>query len=1599
MDNYISLDDLKLDNLEFKDAEDKNIAIDQVPKNDIAIIGVSCKFAEANNLNEYWDLLAKGKECIRNIPFNRKQDSDRYFDGSGINNKSEEIKYTRIGYLDEIDKFDCDFFGIIPNEARLMNPRQRLFLETAWSAIEDSGYGANKLQGTKTGIYVGLSDDGFNEYLEMIKEGLPSLMGLSTSGNIRSILASRLAYILDFKGPAIVIDTACSSSLVALHLACQSIKNDQCETALVGGVNIKILPKIDDENLVNIGNASSDYKIKTFDNEADGTNSGEGVAAILIKSLSNAIIDNDHIYAVIKGSAINNDGVSVGITAPNVEAQENVILDAWKDAHIDPKTITHIEAHGTGTKLGDPIEVNAIKNAFSRFTNKKQFCSISSVKTNIGHLDSLAGLSGLIKMVMAMKNRKIPPSLNFISPNKNIDFIDSPVYVNDKIIKWEPEGEFLRCGISSFGLSGTNCHVILEEPPKVEQDRIEVFKQHIFTLSAKTKEALCNLINAYIEFLEKEDVVLVDVCYTVNTGRGQNNYRIALVVENKRELINSLNKLMEGKLKNDTSKGIYYGEIKKNSQVRDLGEEVKNIIAGIREKPLNIEKSSLHILSSQYCRGIDIDFEDIYMGFGCKKVSLPTYQFDKKRLWIELDLKKKKLENVFFEEYKHPLMGFIALDSPNIKIYVSYLNVKEYWVLNEHMVNGSYAVPGTAYIEMAREIGKAHYGSSCNIVLKNVMFYNLLIVEEDVREVQAIVNIKDNNLELKVISKAKNGEWIRHSEALIYKDENQEDAKLYDIKKLVKKCNTAYIVERNDVSSNTEYILDGINKCDFETFNIVEEDTRSRGKLVQVGKRWHSISKLFTSNEGALCELEIPNIYENDLKDFYLHPAMMDCAVNSGNLLLDGLYLPYYYKEFRIFGPTPKKFYSYILKKGNTNNETGKFDILLLNEQGKAFGKITNYIVKKVHDFDLVGRSSSDINMYHSLGWVIENDYKVDKLDKLENDCILIFKDKRGISDQIIKKLLSNGKEVIEVELGEKYSKVNEFKFEIEGTEDDYEKLFNDLEQSPIRQVIHMMTVDNENINDVAKLKTSMKKGVYSLFYLTKAITKSIKRNIQLLLIADYAQGIDGKEITIKPHNASFFGIGKVIGEEYSKISVRCIDIDSSIEIDDLMKEIIYKSREGVVGYRNGSRYIQQLKKVDLQKLKDEKVNIRKNGVYIITGGMGGIGIEIAKYISSREQVNLIIIGRSEFSNRYQENEKNIYKIRIINEIKESGSSFNYYKADVASIEKLKQVIYDVKHKFGHIDGIVHSAGVAGDGFIFSKSNTKFSSVIRPKIQGTWLLDYLTDNEKLDFFIMFSSITSLNGGIGQSDYTAANAYMDSYVDFRRRRKPEQKTLTINWTAWNEVGMLANYLDQYGNDKNNLGKDNNEKGFKSIDKEEAIICFDNVLNKDIYKVIIGEIDYKVFGLYKDKLKFMLSKEILKLINIEASGEYYDDELNSEVKERKDEITLYDYDTLEKMVLKCWTKVLGLEQISVNDKFYEIGGDSILATYLVKELQKDFPSLLDISDIFSYPSISEISNYIYKTLKGDKCDGENENIDNILNKLVFGEINADEANKLI
>ncbi|CAM4457490.1 non-ribosomal peptide synthetase [Paenibacillus endophyticus] len=608
-------------NLRLDDEEiSQSCAIEDVSINEIAIIGMAIQAPGAENMDRFWENLQRGFDQVGPFPEGRLEDVKPYLKISGL--EDDLTRYHEGSFFQEIDKFDYSFFRISPKEASLMNPNQRLFLENSWKAIEDAGYGGEKIRGTRTGVFVGYNGDAFHDYKRLIDRFEPDVMSLAITGNLSSMMAGRLSYLLDLKGQAMTVDTACSSSLVAVHMAVRALRNRECEMAIAGSAKVNILPFHKD---IRIGIESSDARARTFDDRSDGTGAGEGGGTVLLKPLYAAKRDGDHIYAVIKGSAVNQDGRSSGLTAPDAGAQTDVICKAWEDAGINPETVGYVEAHGTGTKLGDPIEIEALQSAFRRYTDRRQFCSVGTLKTNIGHLDHAAGIAGLIKTALIMKHQAIPPIVHFERPNRKIDFIDSPVYVNDRNKPLEPAGNApRRCGISSFGMSGTNCHVVLEEAPLREASPHRVENEAaLFVLSAQSHETLLGWIDSYMEQADRlKSLSIKDICYTVATGRAHLSYRLAMLVRDTDDLWMKLKRISEIGLEAE-SEHVYFGNAGNAGELRaaDL-EQMRDDKAGI---------------CRLYVEGADIEWESFYSDENRYKASLPTYPFKRTRCWVDMD--------------------------------------------------------------------------------------------------------------------------------------------------------------------------------------------------------------------------------------------------------------------------------------------------------------------------------------------------------------------------------------------------------------------------------------------------------------------------------------------------------------------------------------------------------------------------------------------------------------------------------------------------------------------------------------------------------------------------------------------------------------------------------------------------------------------------------------------------------------------------------------------------------------------------------------------------------------------------------------------------
>ena len=519
-----------------KEARNKIEALERQKNEPIAIIGMGCRFpGGANSPEAFWELLSRGKEAIVPVP-SQRWDAEAYYDENpDLPNKT----YARYGgFLDAVDQFDPQFFGMTPREAIALDPQQRLLLEVSWEALENAGIAPQKLTGTQTGVFVGI---GLDDYAKrQIKQQIP-IDAYTGSGNAFCFASGRLSYFLGLQGPSLAIDTACSTSLVTVHLACQSLRNRESNLALAGGVSLMLSPEVT-LYLSKTRALSPDGRCKTFDKDANGYVRGEGCGMVVLKRFSDAISDGDNILGVIRGSAVNQDGPSSGLTVPNGSAQMAVIRQALENAKVKPEQISYLEAHGTGTALGDPIEVRGINNILCKDRSTDNPLMVGSVKTNIGHLEIAAGMASLLKVILSLKNQEIPPHLHFKELNPDLAAAATALKIPTASLPWQRTEEPRRAGISAFGLSGTNAHIIIEEPPQLSFNPSEVDRPaHLLTLSAKSDDALDDLAQKWVNYLEKNPQLnLADLAFSANTGRGQFNHRLAILAKSTLEAKDSL---------------------------------------------------------------------------------------------------------------------------------------------------------------------------------------------------------------------------------------------------------------------------------------------------------------------------------------------------------------------------------------------------------------------------------------------------------------------------------------------------------------------------------------------------------------------------------------------------------------------------------------------------------------------------------------------------------------------------------------------------------------------------------------------------------------------------------------------------------------------------------------------------------------------------------------------------------------------------------------------------------------------------------------------------------------------------------------------------
>jgi polyketide synthase PksN len=1283
---------------------------------DIAIIGVSGRYPQAGNIQEFWKNLREGKNCITEIPKDR-WDYNLYFDED--KNKPGKTYSKWGGFLSGVDQFDPLFFNISPREAQIMDPQERLFLECVYETLEDAGYTKEALGlqqsfglGGNVGVYVGVMYEEYQLYgaQEQI-QGRP----FAVPGNPSSI-ANRISYFFNFHGPSMAVDTMCSSSLTSIHLACQSLQRGGCEVAIAGGVNVSIHPN--KYLLLSQGKfASSKGRCESFGQGGEGYVPGEGVGALLLKPLAKAAADGDHIYGVIKGTAINHGGKTNGYTVPNPNAQASVMERAFQEAGIDPRTISYIEAHGTGTSLGDPIEIAGLTKAFQAYTKDKQFCAIGSAKSNIGHCESAAGIAGVTKVLLQLKYHQLVPSLHSRVLNPNIDFSNTPFIVQQEAREWkcpvvESQGETKEypriAGISAFGAGGANAHIVIEEyvSRNDEQSRIAVSLQNpaIIILSAKNEGCLCKQVERLIAAIqggEFSDTDLADIAYTLQVGREAMEERLAVFVRSLKELEEKLMSYVAGQ---DDIENLYRGQVKRNKEMLDVfsaDEDMSKITHAW------ITKGKYGKILDLWVKGLVFDWNQLYGDTKPHRISLPTYPFAKERYWIPEEGTRFRgsstLATPAITAAIHPLLHRNTSDLWEQRFSSTFTGQEVF--CENHIVDDQRILPGVVCLEMARAAVKQAAGGlteSRIIHLKNVVWAQSIAIVDQEIEVHIGLYPEDNGeVAYEIYSDPKEG----NTEPVVY---SQGRATL------------SMTAERPSVNLKTLQ-----SQCTQGSFTAAQyyETLRSAGS--EIDQKPQGIEKVYVGSQHVLAKLSLSSFERQN--QFVLSPSLMEVALQASIGLTNKSIMPAALEELEFLGRCTPVMWALIRYSDGSRagDKIERFDMDLCDEQGRICIRMKS-LSSRVLD-EKIGASASLGVLMLQPAWQEEDAARnVPAPDYAQH--IAIFCEVSAVAGHMKKKI--NGVRCITLQS------------EREGIEERFQDY-----------VIRVF----EEIQGILKGKTTGK-------VLIQVIT-SLQDEHQLFV------GLGGLLKTAQLENPKL--IGQLIEIEPEEVWEEIIEKLAENSRHPMDKHIRYQDKRCVADWSE-VKVSQEVQKIPW---KDQ-------GIYLITGGVGGLGQLFARdIVDTVKNATLILTGRSALS---------AVKQAELKKWEALGTRIEYQQMDVTQKAAVDSLLQYIQEHYGSLQGIIHSAGVIKDNFIFKKTKEELQAVMKPKVAGLVYLDQASKGLPLDFFILFSSIAGRLGNVGQADYAAANAFMDAYAKYRNTLVTSKErfgqTLSINWPLWQEGGM-------------------------------------------------------------------------------------------------------------------------------------------------------------------------------------------------------------------
>lgn len=1533
---------------------------------DIAIIGIDGKYPKADNLDEFWKHISLGEDCITEVPKERWEHS-RYFDKE--KGKKNKVYCKWGGFLNSVDEFDPLFFNITPKEAMVIDPQERLFLECAYHTIEDAGYTRESLGTDDIGVFVGVMNGHYQLYgAEELEKGHV----IDVRSTYASI-ANRVSYFFNFHGPSMAIDTMCSSSLASIHLACRSIRNGECEMAIAGGVNVIIHPAkyvfLSEQKF-----GSSEGKCRAFGNGGDGYVPAEGVGAFLLKPLKKAVRDCDHIYGVIRGSGMNHDGRTNGYTVPNPNAQAALIARVLDKASVNPENITYLEAHGTGTQLGDPIEIAGLTKAYQNNTMKTGYCYIGSVKDCIGHAESAAGVASITKVLLQMQHGKIAPSVYGGDVNEHIDFSRTPFKLTTELIDWEKPKAYGKrmAGVSSFGAGGSNVHILIEEyGEQAKTENRHQKKKWLFPLSASAKSVLMEYAAKYSKYLdqlctesclcggEKYDEIQTEITEQLSKylcvepdqiPAEESFYNLDLTAYDFEYLFAWIRRIYGVELS--------VGDIVECSTVGKLAAYVNRQRGGEHEFRPNDDNYGICV--EQFVRNLFEGRERMEYRLGILFTSVRDLHFKLKAFaatgaadGIQIFVTDKnadskdlpvfeEIQSDYFTERRMERIARCWVEDGDLewsRLYEgeplekmqglpTYPFRKEHLWLEQWEVERMPLPEQNSKNQEMRICEKICLNSSDSVLRDHYISGQYILA--GVAQVKYVIEVLRKYLSGERVI-LQNVYWLRplavkgEKEILIsMSGEEKIDFEVKDLDGIVYSRGTIQIdngrmtEERNFTIEN-----DGAEMAVYSSEEVYREFEQQD---IFYGPLFRGIERMQVGDRYAVTWI-------TGKSDEKMELAVFDGILQSLSGFTHGLdktYVPYMIGKAILKLPLGGTVRAELMKKdGNL------YDILVYTVSNELCAEFKDVCIK------LLPGEKHSMEYFFPIWKIVEEEKTAAGPGEFERSCLIAFGEES---------------EWTAVKLGEFIEGIGGKcrKTRIGSSISSSISALNDLKEF---DEIYYLDWAQEASRDVEE-------RIVPFFRFCKALIEAgcDERKLTLKLITNCAYSVENEEEN-HAYGAALIGFANTLRQEIPLWNICCMDVrKDEIERESVFIPLLYTEQAGRIALRSGKRYECVWRKYVPEATS--KRNYVVGGTYMILGGAGGIGFTLCEYLVKNYDARVVLVGRKKLEELSEKVQSGLERF--------SGRAY-YYSSDICNVLSLSGAVKYVRERFGHINGVIHSAANMHDSAVRNMKEEDLIRVVKPKVDGLTAMEEVFAAEKPDLVILFSSMQSMKENPGQANYAMANEYMDAYAASLQRNLGARVSV-INWGYWDSVGIAGDL--KY---KEPLVK----RGIYAIRAQEGMEALEKVLSGRKLQMSAIKIDHSRFQIeaLEDRFEAKVEqKKEMRSVQKKATGKVMD-----VIKETINEVL-----------------AIREEDIDITKQFSDYGVDSIIGVSMVSEINQKLNLQLKTTVLFDYVNVEKLAAYIEELVGEEPIQEEPEETESeeelrILRDLARGEISAEEVLK--